>query len=101
VARAVEAAAGSPARTLRGARLDAHDGHVMGDDVVQLAGDPQPLLDDRVLAELARLGAQGPRLVREARSLPAGSPGGLAAQGRPTEVDDVDEQGEGHGCRDG
>ena len=29
-----------------GGRLDADDRHVVGDDVVQLAGDAQPLVDD-------------------------------------------------------
>jgi hypothetical protein len=39
----------------RCAGLDTHDGNVMRDDIVQLAGDPEALLDDGVLLEFRGL----------------------------------------------
>ena len=39
--------------------LHAHDRDVVGDDVVQLAGDPQPLVDDGLVAQPSRLLGNG------------------------------------------
>ena len=55
----------------------------MGDRVVQLTGDAEPLLDDRVLPQVAGLGAQPFGLFREVRALPTGSPGRLPPRVAP------------------
>ena len=57
---------GSRSSTRRAAgRLDADDRHVVGDDVVQLAGDAQPLLDDGLAAQARGLRVDGARLLGE------------------------------------
>ena len=49
----------------RGGRLDADDRHVVGDDVVQLARDAQPLLDDGLPLQARGLGVDGAGLLGE------------------------------------
>ena len=77
-------------------RLDPHHGHVVGDDVVQLTGDAEALLDDGVLLELGRLGTQRRGLGGEAGAPTGGVPGGLATEDGAAEVGDVDEERVGH-----
>ena len=64
-------------------RLDPHHGHVVGDDVVQLTGDAEALLDDGVLLELGRLGTQRRGLGGEAGAPTGGGPGGLPPRTAP------------------
>jgi hypothetical protein len=73
---------------------------VVGDHVVQLAGDPQPLLDDGVLLELGRLRPQRLRLGGESGAAAGGVPRGLAAEDGAAEVDDVDEERIDDGAED-
>ena len=83
-----------------GACLDAHRGDTVGDHVVQLAGDAQPLVDDGLLAQAARLGSDGRRLLLQPQALPGRAPRHPATDDRPAEVDDVDQQRHRHCGRD-
>ena len=75
-----------------GAGLDAHRGDAVGDHVVQLAGDAQPLVDDRLLPQPAGLACDGGGLLLEPVPLAGRAPRDAPADDRAPEVDRVDDQ---------
>ena len=80
----------------RGARLHAHHRHVVGDDVVQLAGDAHPIQRHRLRRGDLALPLELGRALLERRSLDGGAPRALAEVVRPAEVERVDEDPQQH-----
>ena len=75
--------------------LDADDRDVVSDDVVQLAGDAQPLVGDGAAAQGVALGARWCSACSASRArLPGAAPGAWPTEHGAAEVDDVDEQGQ-------
>jgi hypothetical protein len=72
--------------------LHADAGDVVGDDVVEVAGDPQPLVHDRPPGAQVALPAQLLGLLLQQLALPRGAVGGQSPGDRAEEVDDVDPQ---------
>jgi hypothetical protein len=64
----------------RNLRLHHHHAHVMSDDVVQFAGDPQALLNDRLLCQFEPRGSEALRLCGQPLPINAPLPGRIPKQ---------------------
>lgn len=74
---------------------------MVADDVVELAGDPQPFVDDCPALESLGLSGDGRRLLLEPGALAGSAPGDLPHEDGPDEVEGVDRHGRDDGSDSG